>query len=108
MTPDTLKRAPNETAIIDRVQRSGAALIFDVNHRPGLWGSRDSTDVRTSLSEPHRVIVKAGGVGAGDAFAAGYVSAHLPGLSSEQRLNREPERAVLVLQSTADLPSHVA
>jgi len=37
MTPDTLKRVPNETAIIDRVQRSGAALSFDANYRPGLW-----------------------------------------------------------------------
>ena len=108
MTPDTLKRGPIETAIIGRVQRSGAALIFDVNYRPGPWGSRDSTDVRTLLSEPHRVIVKDGGVGVGDAFAAGYVNAHLPRFSSVQRLNREPERAVLVLQSTADLPSHVA
>jgi len=83
-----LKRVPIETAIIDRVQRSGAALIFDVNYRPGLWGSRDSTDVRTLLSEPHRVIVKDGGVGGGGAFAAGYLSAHLHGLNSEQDLNR--------------------
>ena len=108
MTPDTLKRGPIETATIGRVQRSGAALIFDVNYRPGPWGSRDSTDVRTLLSEPHRVIVSDAGVGAGDAFAAGYLSAHLAGINSEQRLNREPERAVLGLQSTADLPSHVA
>ena len=108
MTPDTLERVPVETAIIDRVQRSGAALIFDVNYRPGLWGSRNSTDVRTLLSEPHRVIVNDAGVGAGDAFAAGYLSAHLAGINSEQRLNRGHERAVLVLQSPADLPSHLA
>lgn len=184
MTPETLERVPVETAtivhisgitpalsatcaelidaIIDRVRRSGAALSFDVNYRPGLWpvseaapillalarradfvfvgldeaqslwGSHEVHDVRALLTGPRRVVVKDGGVGAtefsetgqvfvaahplavveavgaGDAFAAGYLSAHLAGIDSEQRLNRGHERAVLVLQSTADLPSHDA
>ncbi|MBT2518444.1 sugar kinase [Streptomyces sp. ISL-90] len=43
-------------------------------------------------------------VGAGDAFAAGYLDAFLRGASPAERLRAGHERAVLVLAETADFP----
>ncbi|HLS02066.1 MAG TPA: PfkB family carbohydrate kinase, partial [Beutenbergiaceae bacterium] len=41
-------------------------------------------------------------VGAGDAFAAGYIAAFLQGKDPTQRLQAGHERAGLVLQTTSD------
>src|SRR5690606_34830537 len=44
-------------------------------------------------------------VGAGDAFAAGWLAAKLSGEASEKRLQSGHRRAHLVLQSTEDVPA---
>jgi 2-dehydro-3-deoxygluconokinase len=96
-----------------------------------LWGCETPADVRALLPEPARLVVKDGDVGAteferrpagddaetflpaiptvvvepvgaGDAFAAGYLAALLSGASSADRLLAGHERAHLVLQSTSD------
>lgn len=95
-----------------------------------LWGCDTPAEVRTLLPEPERLVIKDGDigateferrgdgdvetfvpaiptvvvepVGAGDAFAAGYLAAFLNGAGSEDRLRSGHERAHLVLQSTSD------
>ena len=91
-----------------------------------LWGTETPDEVRALISGPPRLIVKDGdvgateyslddstfaaaipttvieAVGAGDAFAAGYLNAHLSGRSAAERLHAGHQRAVLVLQSTSD------
>jgi len=91
-----------------------------------LWGCSTADDVRALLPEPERLVVKDGSVGAtefgvdgrvfepaiptdvveavgaGDAFAAGYLAALLRGEDSGDRLRAGHERARLVLMSTSD------
>ena len=91
----------------------------------GLW---TADDVRALLPEPTVLVVKDGAVGAteygeagavhvpavaadlveavgaGDAFAAGYLAAWLDGATPEARLRAGHERAVLTLADTADFP----
>lgn len=62
---------------------------------------RDGADVRTFAPAIKTEVVEA--VGAGDAFAAGYLSAHLNGAAADERLLAGHRRAHLVLQSTGDL-----
>ena len=105
-----------------------------------LWGTATADDVRAVLPEPAHLVVKDGAVGAtefgthgtahapalrvelveavgaGDAFAAGWLGAWLagsgehgsaeadPGAAAVQRLRAGHERAVLVLADTADFP----
>jgi len=91
-----------------------------------LWGCVTAENVRELLPAPAQLIVKDGDVGAteftrqgrtfvpaiptvvvepvgaGDAFAGGYLSGLLRGGSPEECLRRGHERAHLVLQSTSD------
>ncbi|SEB35899.1 2-dehydro-3-deoxygluconokinase [Paramicrobacterium humi] len=91
-----------------------------------LWGCETADDVRALLPEPDRLIVKDGdvgatefhgtervvvpaiptevieAVGAGDAFAAGYLAATLQGASASDRLLAGHNQARLVLASTSD------
>ena len=93
-----------------------------------LWGTETADDVRALLPEPALLVVKDGAVGAsefsaagaahvpaiaaelveavgaGDAFAAGYLAAALCGAPPAERLRAGHERAVLVLAETADFP----
>jgi len=93
-----------------------------------LWGTATPEEVRALLPEPAVLVVKDGdvgatefhggtscfvpaiptevveAVGAGDAFAAGYLSAHLNGLDSGEKLRAGHRQASLVLQSTSDVP----
>ncbi|TXK19936.1 sugar kinase [Homoserinibacter sp. GY 40078] len=93
-----------------------------------LWGTATADDVRGLLPEPPELVVKdgdvgatlfgAGGsvfvpsaridvleaVGAGDAFAGGYLAAHLDGADAEARLSTGHASAALVLTTTGDLP----
>lgn len=93
-----------------------------------LWGSATADDVRATLPEPRLLVVKDGAigatefgpsgvvhvpamlaelvepVGAGDAFAAGYLGALLDDQPPAERLRAGHERAVLVLADTADFP----
>lgn len=146
-------------ALVDAARAAGAAVSFDVNHRPALWSSTDAAaqrlrqlaaradivfvgrdeaqalwgtagpdDVRSLLPEPAHVVVKDAAVGAtelgsgvaehvpalaaevveavgaGDAFAAGWLDAWLGEAPAEARLRAGHERAVLVLADTADFP----
>jgi 2-dehydro-3-deoxygluconokinase len=58
-------------------------------------------DVRSFAPAIHTEVVEA--VGAGDAFAAGYLMAQLAGADAALRLAAGHRRAYLVLQSTSDL-----
>ena len=98
-----------------------------------LWGVSGVDEVRALLPEPAVLVVKDGAVGAtefarrhdggddvvhvpaltvelvepvgaGDAFAAGYLHAWLDGAASADRLAAGHARAVLVLADTADFP----
>lgn len=93
-----------------------------------LWNVRTAADIRALLPSPKIIVVKDGGavayedyagritevaafpvdvvevVGAGDAFAAGYLMAYLEGDDAPDRLRRGHERAVLTLLDTADFP----
>ncbi len=109
-----------------------ADLVFvGLDEAEGLWGTADADAVRALLPEPALLVVKDGdigateyerrggadvrtfapaiktevveAVGAGDAFAAGYLAARLEGAGAEGRLLAGHRRAHLVLQSTGDL-----
>jgi 2-dehydro-3-deoxygluconokinase len=92
-----------------------------------LWGCETPQQVRTLIPASAHLIVKDGdvgatevsgedavfvpsiptevveAVGAGDAFAAGWLAARLAGAPSEERLEGGHRRAHLVLQSTEDI-----
>ena len=92
-----------------------------------LWGTKTPEDVRALISAPGRLVVKDGdvgatefsaegavfvpaiktevveAVGAGDAFAAGYLAGLLAGDAPAERLQGGHRRAHLVLQSTDDV-----
>lgn len=91
-----------------------------------LWGAATADDIRALLPDPAELVVKDGdvgatlfdadaarfvpalrvdvleAVGAGDAFAGGYLAARLAGAGAEERLRAGHERAALVLQTTSD------
>lgn len=91
-----------------------------------LWGTTDATSVRALLPEVAELVVKDGDVGAtvftaddtvfeparpvevvevigaGDAFAGGYLGALLDGAPLAERLRRGHARAALTLQTTSD------
>lgn len=109
-------------------------VFVGLDEAAALWGStlgvavRTPDDVRALLPEPIVLVVKDGAVGAteysvagvahvaalevelveavgaGDAFAAGYLAAWLDGAPPHARLRAGHERAVLVLADTADFP----
>ncbi|MDJ0376985.1 sugar kinase [Cryobacterium sp. PH31-L1] len=106
---------------------SGADIVFvGLDEAHTLWDTRTPDDVRTKLPHVPYLIVKDGdvgateyspagtvfvpatptavveAVGAGDAFAAGYLHSFLQGQGSAERLQAGHDRAVLVLQSTSD------
>lgn len=105
----------------------GADIIFvGLDEAETLWDTRTPDDVRALFPHAPHLIVKDGDVGAteyspagttfvpatptavvevvgaGDAFAAGYLRALLQGEASAERLAAGHARAVLVLQSTSD------
>ncbi len=91
-----------------------------------LWGTSTPAEVRSIVHAPRRLVVKDGdvgatefsengetfvpalrvdvieAVGAGDAFAAGYLAADLDGRGATMRLGAGHERAARVLRSTSD------
>ena len=106
---------------------SGADIVFvGLDEAHTLWDTRTPDDVRAKLAQVPYLVVKDGdvgateyspagtvfvpatptavveAVGAGDAFAAGYLHAFLQGRGSAERLQAGHDRAVLVLQSTSD------
>ena len=120
--------APTLRALANR-----ADIVFvGLDEAQSLWGCSTAADVRTMLPDPERLIVKDGdvgatefsaaarvfepaiptevleAVGAGDAFAAGYLSATLRGEAPRDRLRAGHERARLVLLSTSDFAADTA
>ncbi|WP_127792756.1 sugar kinase [Agromyces sp. LHK192] len=111
-----------------------ADLVFvGLDEAQVLWGARTPADVRALLPEPDEVVVKDGEVGAtalardgsavfvatpavdvvevvgaGDAFAAGYLHALLDGRAAAERLSAGHARAALTLADTADFPRRPA
>jgi 2-dehydro-3-deoxygluconokinase len=108
-----------------------ADLVFvGLDEAECLWHTATADDVRALLPEPTTLVVKDGdvgateyrraagadhgtfvpavptdvveAVGAGDAFAAGYLAALLQGADATARLQAGHQRAHLVLQSTSD------
>ncbi|NNC11530.1 sugar kinase [Planctomonas sp. JC2975] len=108
-----------------------ADLVFvGLDEAEIIWECRTADDVRAVLPSPRRLVVKDGAVGAtefdridgrdvvtfvpaiatrvvepvgaGDAFAAGYLAAMLNGADAATRLTAGHERAHLVLLSTSD------
>jgi len=108
-----------------------ADLVFvGLDEAECLWHTATADDVRALLPEPTTLVVKDGdvgateyrraagadyrtfvpaiptkvveAVGAGDAFAAGYLAALLRGADAAARLHGGHQRAHLVLQSTSD------
>lgn len=112
---------------------NAADIVFvGLDEASVLWGSKTPDDVRNILSGPEQLIVKDGGreavwfsstetviapaprvdvvevVGAGDAFAAGWLSGWLRGLEPYDRLRLGHRLAGACLRSTSDyieLPS---
>ncbi|MFT4259673.1 sugar kinase [Microbacterium sp.] len=108
-----------------------ADIVFvGLDEAETLWGTTSADAVRALISAPGRLIVKDGdvgatefsadgvvfvpaiptevveAVGAGDAFAAGYLAGVLAGHDPEACLRSGHERAHLVLQSTHDVVTH--
>ena len=111
-----------------------ADLVFvGLDEAAALWNCATEDDVRAVLPGPRVLVVKDGAVaatefstdagvddtavrvpalpvelveavGAGDAFAAGYLAAFLDGAPARDRLRAGHERAVLALADTADFP----
>lgn len=108
---------------------SRADLVFvGLDEAERLWGARDADAVRALLPEPARLVVKDGArraseysadgvvhvpaarfevveaIGAGDAFAGGYLAALLDGADAGARLAAGHARAATVLGETGDFP----
>lgn len=113
-------------ALLDLADRSDIVFV-GLDEAETLWGTRTADDVRALISAPARLVVKDGdvgatefsadgtvfqpaiptevveAVGAGDAFAAGYLAGLLAGEPASERLRGGHRRAHLVLQSTDDV-----
>ena len=107
-----------------------ADVVFvGLDEADGLWGAATPDAVRALLPDVRELVVKDGAVGAtsyergadgvhvpalvvdvvevvgaGDAFAAGYLHAMLRGAAPDERLRAGHERAVLTIADTADVP----
>jgi len=125
--------APGEAeATLLRLAQRADVVFVGLDEAEALWNTADADAVRALLPTPSALVVKDGdvgatefrrgengdertfvpaiktevveAVGAGDAFAAGYLAAHLQGMDAAERLTAGHRRAHLVLQSTGDLP----
>lgn len=112
-------------ALRQLANRAGVVFV-GLDEAQALWGCATPDDVRALLPGPDRVVVKDGdvgatelgrdgtvfepaiptevleAVGAGDAFAAGYLAADMNGADASGRLRAGHERARLVLLSMSD------
>ncbi|MGW9167798.1 sugar kinase [Agromyces sp. NPDC055658] len=129
-----LWRSAEAAAARLRALAAAADLAFvGLDEAARLWGTTTASDVRAFLPQPARLVVKDGdvgatefargvdgidavehvaahsvdvveAVGAGDAFAAGYLAALLDDRDAAGRLRAGHDRAVLVLGETSDFP----
>lgn len=112
--------------LLDLANRADIVFV-GLDEAETLWGTKTAEDVRALVSAPARLVVKDGdvgatefsaegavfvpairtevveAVGAGDAFAAGYLAGLLAGDAPAERLQGGHRRAHLVLQSTDDV-----
>ena len=125
--------AASVAAPVLRALTNRADIVFvGLDEAETLWGCRTPEEVRALIPAPGHLIVKDGdigatefsdagtvfvpaiptevveAVGAGDAFAAGWLAAKLAGAPPEERLRAGHQRAHLVLQSTDDVPNTTA
>lgn len=118
--------AATAAAALDPLVRRAGIAFVGRDEAAVLWGTGDAESVRERFPEPAELVVKdgatgatafAGGetafepslpvdvvdvVGAGDAFAGGYLAARLSGAALEMRLRAGHERAALTLRTTGD------
>ncbi|MBB4141437.1 sugar kinase [Microbacterium invictum] len=117
--------APVLASLVER-----ADLVFvGRDEAETLWGTVTPDDIRTRFAGVPELVVKDGdigatvfepegetfvappavdvveAVGAGDAFAGGYLAGRLSGASPEDRLTAGHARAALTLRTTADFPA---
>jgi 2-dehydro-3-deoxygluconokinase len=120
--PDTVEAA----TILSGLARRADVVFTGLDEAAALWGTETAGDVREMLPEPAVVVVKNGGtdatsfgpdgvvtepalpvdvvepVGAGDAFAAGWLHGMLTGLPSAARLRLGHLLARAALSTTTD------
>ena len=121
-----LQPAAAAAAALAPLVRRADIVFVGRDEAAALWGTGDADTVRRYFPEPGELIVKdgatgatafAGGetafepslpvevvdaVGAGDAFAGGYLAAYLGGAPLRARLRAGHERAALTLRTTGD------
>lgn len=121
--------AKSAAPVLQRLAARADIVFVGRDEAELLWGVTTNDEIRALLPEPDRLLIKDGPigvtectaentifvpafkaevievVGAGDAFAAGYLSALLLGGNSHACLIGGHKLAVRVLSSTADFPS---
>lgn len=121
--------AADAAPVLARLAALADVVFVGLDEAQQLWGCVAPDDVRALLPTPSALVVKDGGVGAtaygptgvvfapampvdvvepvgaGDAFAAGYLSGLLDGLPERDRLARGHEVAGAALSSVADVAS---
>jgi 2-dehydro-3-deoxygluconokinase len=127
-----LWEAPVAAPVLLALANRSDIVFVGLDEAQTLWGCSTPEEVRGLLPAPAHLIVKDGdvgatefagedaifvpaiptevveAVGAGDAFAAGWLAAKLAGEPAEERLRSGHLRAHLVLQSTEDVVGAVA
>ena len=118
--------ATEAAARLHRLAQRADIVFVGLDEAETLWGTSTAAEVRAVLHAPQILVVKDGdvgatefsaagesfipaphvevveAVGAGDAFAAGYLAAQLDGKDAAERLSAGHARAALVLQSMSD------
>lgn len=119
--------AADAAPVLLRLANRSDIVFVGLDEAHTLWGCDTAEEVRSLIPEPAHLIVKDGdvgatefsgedtvfvpaiptevveAVGAGDAFAAGWLAARLAGSPAAERLQSGHRRAHLVLQSTEDV-----
>lgn len=122
-----LWEAPIAAPVLLELSNRADIVFVGLDEAQTLWGCGTPDDVRGLIPSPSHLVVKDGdvgatefsadgttfvpaiptevveAVGAGDAFAAGWLAAKLSGATAEERLQSGHGRAHLVLQSTDDV-----
>ncbi|MDH2442846.1 sugar kinase [Amnibacterium sp. CER49] len=121
--------ADRAAAVLLRLARAADIVFVGRDEAAALWATDDPDSIRSLLGGPHTVIVKDGAVGAteylgaestfvpapvievveqvgaGDAFAAGYLSAWLAGSPSADRMTTGHSVAALAMSTVFDVPT---
>lgn len=118
--------AERASTVLEELARRADIVFVGRDEAEGLWGTVRPDEVRARFPEVPELVVKDGEVGAttfceegevfepsevveivdvvgaGDAFAGGYLAARLAGASVRERLRAGHQRAALTLQTTGD------